>query len=580
MSEPTNGPRRGLPPEEPSDGALPDALFRPAPSHDPATPTGDVPVWQRPEQPRQASSSWGGEARDGDPRSVPEGRSRAARAVLDDPEPTGSGGSFGRSLALTTLSAIVPGSGLLGARQSWAKAVGAVTSLVFIAAIGLIGWSAFSDLGSLAGIAVDPEQLRRLSLILIGVGAVWVTLIAGTQVLTRPRRLGPTKKAVGAALVTILSLIISTPVAVAARYSFDQKKLVESVFQGQDQVKSSSRPTIVPTEADPWKEHPRLNILLLGGDNEESRDAQFGLRTDTIMVASIDTSTGRTTLIQIPRNVQRTPFPKGSEMYKLFPKGFKGPGDPEEWFVNGIWDSVERGDYPSVFVGQTYRGAEALKQGIEGITGLKMDYFVLLNIDGIQKLIDAMGGVTVNINERLPIAGNTQGKKPTGYLEPGPDQHLDGYHAMWYARSRSESTDYDRMARQSCLVNAIIKQANPTTMLTSYEAIAAASADMVLTDIPQEALQPMVKLSLKVQGADVERLVFAPGKNGYNYANPDFPAMRQAVQDAIATPETTAPSSTTSPDATTPGKSADPSAPATIVQGAQSVTDACAYNPK
>ena len=537
MSERETRPRRGLPPEEYPGGAA----------------SGD----------------------DGWDASVPMSKHGS---YVHDPEPEGS---FSRSLALTTLSAIVPGSGLLGARRAWAKAVGAVTSLLFIAAIGLVGWSAYSDLGALAGVAVDPDQLRRLSLILIGVGAVWVTLIAGTQVLTRPSRLGPTKKAVGAALVTILSLIISTPVAVAARYSFDQKKLVETVFQGQDQVKATSRPTIVPTEADPWKDHPRLNILLLGGDNAESRDPKYGLRTDTIMLASIDTSTGGTTIIQIPRNVQFTPFPKGSEMKKLFPRGFRGPGDEAEWYVNSIWDAVERGDYPDVFAGQTYRGAEALKQGVEGITGLKVDYFVLLNIDGIQKLIDAMGGVTVNINERLPIAGNTDGKKPTAYLEPGPDRHLDGYHAMWYARSRSESTDYDRMARQSCLVNAIIQQANPATILTSYEAIAAASADMVLTDIPQEVLQPMVKLSLKVQGSDVERLVFAPGKNGYSYANPDFEAMRQAVQDAIATPAApSTPTSTTSPTTTAPTASTDTSAPPTIVDGSQSVTDACAYNPK
>ena len=60
-----------------------------------------------------------------------------------------------------------------------------------------------------------------------------------------------------------------------------------------------------------------------------------------------------------------------------------------------------------------------------------------MNIDGLFGLIDAMGGVTVNVNGRIPMAGNSEGKTPTGWLEPGPDQHLDAYQAMWYARSRS-----------------------------------------------------------------------------------------------------------------------------------------------
>ena len=102
-----------------------------------------------------------------------------------------------------------------------------------------------------------------------------------------------------------------------------------------------------------------------------------------------------------------------------------------------------------------------------------MHYFALVNIDGLQQLIDAMGGVKLNVNRKLPIGGDHQtGARPHGWLKPGPDQLLDGYNAMWYARSRFDSDDYARMARQSCLVNAVIKQANPTTLLTSYEGIA------------------------------------------------------------------------------------------------------------
>lgn len=496
------------------------------------------------------------------------------------------------SIALTALSTVIPGAGLLGARTYFARWVGLLTSLLFIGTIAAMGWLAFSNFGSFAGFSVSPAKLRRLSRILPLIGLVWVALITITHLATRPRNLSPRRRATGAVMVTIFSLIVAAPVAVASRYSVDQQMLVEKVFQNEDEVTSTSRPTIDSSQPDPWQDHPRLNVLLLGGDSNDARDEEWGVRTDTIMVASVDTRTGRTTIIQIPRNVQFTPFPRGSTMREIYPDGFRGEGDPQQWFINTLWDTVERDDHPELFRGSTYRGAEALKEGVEGITGLDIDYFVMLNIDGIQRLIDAMGGVTVNINERLPRGGDSKGRKPNGYLEPGPNQHLGGYDAMWYARSRSDSDDYSRMARQSCLIGAMIKQASPKTMLTSYEAIAAASADMLVTDVPKEVLEPLLSLSLKVKDADIERLVFSPGKNGYDWADPDFVQMRRAVRNAInppppptATPstpvQTSSPSPLPSSSVTEDGtEEVEDSTPPTLVDGAQSVTDACAYNPE
>ncbi|MDO5736764.1 MAG: LCP family protein [Propionibacteriaceae bacterium] len=499
-------------------------------------------------------------------------------------------GILGRSAVFTVASTILPGLGLLGARSRIAKVLGVVLPVAMLGFIAWQGLSASTDFGDFAGFVVNPSELRTFTVVMVAVGLLWVTMIAGTHLLTRPKGWSWGRRALGAILVAALSFGVAGSAALAARYAYDTKKLVNTVFPSQDEVKSTSRPSIDAKEKDPWKNTPRLNILLVGADSANARDKAFSLRADTLMVASIDTTTGATTLVQIPRNVQYTPFPEGSEMAEEFPRGFRGEGDPAQWFINAMWEKTEL-EYPHLFEGQTYRGAEALKQGVQGITGLKIDYFMLLNIDGVQRLIDAMGGVTVNINRRLPVAGNTTGKRPTSWLEPGPDQRLGGYDAMWYARSRSDSSDYERMGRQSCLVNAIIKQANPATMLSSYEAIAAASADMVMTDIPQQVLEPMVSLSLKVKDADITRLVFSPGKNGYDFARPDFEAMNQAVQDAIApvtASVTPLPTATSTPDATpttespaTTSPSPEPSVSptATLVEGAQGVEDACAYNP-
>ena len=514
--------------------------------------------------------------------------------------------SFRRSAALTAASAILPGAGLLGAKSRWAKILGILIPSGFLLLLVLLAWQAIMNTKRVLGWVASPKALVVIMMALI-IGAIGLPLlIATTHLLTRPRGLEMAKRGIGAGLVVALTFVTSAPLAVGARYTLSQLDLLSKVFR---EGPAPGQPTIDPGAANPWENTPRVNILLLGADSTGSRIADnkgsYIPRTDTIMVASINTSTGDTALIQIPRNVQHTPFPAGSKLEQLFPRGFRGAGNEQEWFVNAIWERTVSGDMPQMAEAVSsapYPGAEALKQGVEGITGLHMDYFALVNIDGLQALIDAMGGVRLNVNRKLPIGGDhSTGARPHAWLDSGPDQLLDGYHAMWYARGRYhvKGADFDRMARQSCLVNAVIKQADPLTMLTRYEGIAQASSDMVMTDIPQDVLALIAQLALKVKDASVSRLAFVDGQNGFVSANPDFTLTRKRVQDAITpptqaseptgnttpntpteTPSTTKPSPTptkqTSPEQ--PQPSATPSdAPAST---AEQVTNACAYNPQ
>ncbi|MDO5678413.1 MAG: LCP family protein [Propionibacteriaceae bacterium] len=493
------------------------------------------------------------------------------------------------SLLLTAASTVLPGSGLLGAPQRWLKITGAVTSVLALALGAFFLTWALGDTAGFASVTVDPSFLTRTSFALIGLGLLWVALIATTHIATRPGGLVHGKRLLGAVVVTALAFGVSAPSALGARYSRDQVMLVEKVFgpiTADEEVVSSTRPTLAadPKE-DPWKDIPRVNILLLGADGNEARAdavAEFGIRTDTIIAASIDTTTGDTLLVQVPRNVRFTPFKEGSELHDIWPRGQRGEEESDAW-INGLWRKIEM-DYPDVLRGQTYRGAEALKQGVESITGLEADYFMMLDIDGLERLITAMGGVRVNINEPLPMGRAKNCRDPEKCLMPGPNQRLNGYEAMWYARSRVTTSDYSRMARQSCLIDAVIKQANPATMLTSYEGIASAASHMITTDIPQRDLKAFVELAFKVKDAKIQRLVFTPGKNGYSYENPDFEAMRQAVEDAINPPApdpVVTPTDTPSSEPTTASPSPSPSAsatPAELVEGAQTVADACAWH--
>jgi LCP family protein required for cell wall assembly len=192
--------------------------------------------------------------------------------------------------------------------------------------------------------------------------------------------------------------------------------------------------------------------------------------------------------------------------------------------------------HPHVLGQSADEGADAIKEAVAGATGLRVDYYVLVDFDGFRQLVDAMGGITVNVNVPVAINGQTDaGIPPTGYIEPGPHQHLDGFHALWYARGRYGADDYQRMARQRCVVNAIIDQANPWNLLRRYQALATAGSQVVKTDIPRELLPAFVKLALKAKDHRARSVLFRLSDR-FNPNDPDFGYMHRVVQKAVAGP--------------------------------------------
>lgn len=610
--EESNGaaPRRGATDEADFSGLFRDVRPRRLLTDDDATevrPRTRDTLWRADDAGREGGESSSdaslldGLLREDEPEEGSAAETHTNSSATEDSEQQRSKPGFGRTILCTFLSTFLPGLGLVGSRQKTTRWIGALVTLGFVG-LAVAGAALFASrvkpdegesfisaaASAAVGVASGRGMLHIATVLLVAVGLLWVALIVATHIATRPRNITQGKRLVGSVLVGILSLAVAAPVAVGAAYSQVLAATLHKTFPTGGEVVSNSKPNI-DDGPNPFGDLKRLNILLIGSDLDAGRIAsgvkdRSGFRTDTVMLASVDTTTGRTALIQIPRNLQHTPFPEGSEMAEEFPDGFRGEGEEAEWYFNAIWERVDR-DYPHLLEGQTYPGAEALKQGVEGITGLPVHYFLLLNIDGLRNLIDAMGGVTVNINERLPMGGSSSNPGATwGYLEVGADQHLDGIEGVWFARSRWMSDDYSRMRRQSCLIKAITDQANPGTLLTRFEAIAGASSDMVMTDIPQEILEPLTDLALKTQKQPMERLAFVPGQNGYSYADPDFETMRQHVQDLI-NPPTTAPSPSASPAASPssePSPSAEPSDDDAKEpkDGAQNVADACAFNPK
>lgn len=530
--------------------------------------------------------------------AAPGNAAPGSSAPPERPDPTARRGhhadrtqaAFQRSAAWTALGAVLPGVGLI---KTGHRVAGGIILTVFLGGVLGLGLWALTNRSSLIAAAVDPTTLNALSIGLIVLAVLWVGVIVVTNLALRPRGLAQTQRLLSGLLVGVLAFVVAAPMAVAARYSHDQASVVDTVFKSGKKSKSATRPSVDPAQPDPWADKGRLNVLLLGGDSGSGRSKADGIRTDTVIVASIDTATGDTTLFSLPRNAAKMPFPAGSKLAEFYPYGFYDgfDGNNQEYALNAMYRNVPA-EHPGA-VGETdHEGADVLKVSVGEALGLKLDYYALVDLDGFEEMVDALGGITVNINKHVPVGGNTdRGILPDRWLEPGENVHLKGSDALWFARGRYGGDDFQRMGRQRCVVDAVIRQANPQTVLTRYEAIARASKDIVQTDIPQEMLPALLELALRAKDGKTRSVLFVSGEKGFVSADPDWDAVKKRVAKALeetqkkpAAPSTPKPEKSDEPkDSPSPSASASsdssPTPSADPTEASQANADACAWDP-
>jgi len=428
--------------------------------------------------------------------------------------------SLGGALGVTFLGAVLPGSGYLWTRRR----LGWLVLLPFLAGLGLLGYYA-QDVRRALDFAFDPTRLRVAAGVIGFAFVVWAFTVVTTYAMARPLGMSRLEKALGGLVVALLCILVALPAVQSVRLSNTQAHLVATVF---DDEQTQTIPEGA-TEEDPWAGRDRVNVLLLGGDGGIGRE---GIRTDSVILLSMNTQTGKSVMFSLPRNMMNAQFPDDSPLHDVFPEGFAGEGDPGSWMLNAVYGQVPA-LYPGILGTSENEGADAIKQAVAGSLGTHVDYYVLINLMGFQQLVDAIGGVTVNINEPIAINGNTDlGIPPTGYLEPGPDQHLDGFHALWYSRGRWGSDDYERMLRQRCMVHAIIDEADPLNVLRRYQDLAKAGEEILRTDIPRELMPAFVDLALDVKGKRVKSIAFVSSDRFFS-GDPDFTWMQSVVAKAL-----------------------------------------------
>ncbi len=480
--------------------------------------------------------------------------------------------TFGRALVATAAATVAPGTGHLILHR---VRTGALILATFLACVlAVVGAVVLMPRSSLLQNLLSTRVLVVAVVACLAAGVAWIAVIVRTYLLARPRDLPLTQQVLGAAVVTVLCLLIAAPLGFGANLANSQRNLLNTLFPSGTGG----------TTADGISK-PRLNILLLGSDAGPDRT---GTRTDTMMVASIDTRTGRTILFGLPRNIGFAQFPPGSPMAEEFPKGFHDPSDPASgnYLLNAVYAYGH--EYPALApAGPTADpGLNLLQSSISYMLGLPIDNYLEVNMAGFAAIIDALGGLRVDVGpERIPIGGiSPTGRpiRPLGYIEPGLQQ-LTGEQALAFARSRTNSTDYVRMGRQRCLIQYVLDQKSPTDLLTNFQAVARATTDSVSTNIPQDLLPALVALAGEsTNGVPLESVAFDPNlpdpnepDGRFDTGDPDFAYMREVVRttidrDPAATPPTTAaaPSTTRSPSgsATPTPTSAPPIAPTSLAQ--------------
>lgn len=455
------------------------------------------------------------------------------------PDASDSGAMTKRGWWLVVLNLLLPGSAQVLAGNRRLGRIGLRATLlswfliIVVAGLALFARPVFLWLTIGAG-WFSALVLTLAQILLVGYVALWIVLTFDVLRLVRLVKV-PTASRFA---IPVVALILLGLVGGAAGYA---ATAVGSVRSTISTIFGQSGPSLPPSDG-------YYNILLLGADSGDGRDS---MRFDSISVVSVNAETGAVTITGIPRELPNAPFSEGSPMQELYPNGFEGHGSSTcGWngWMNHVRNAAEvcRDDkgvslYPDAAATGSDPGIEATKDAAEGVLGIEIPYYVFVDMHGFADVVDALGGVDINVVERLPKGGPPEGWHGTdandwaiGWIEPG-QQHMDGDTAQWYARSRYTTSDWDRMKRQRELQEAILDQFTPQTVLTRFNEVAAAGTALISTDLPQDKLPEFFDLMMKAKEQQVSTIELTP-ENGVDEHQPDYAYIHEMIQQALHPP--------------------------------------------
>lgn len=250
----------------------------------------------------------------------------------------------------------------------------------------------------------------------------------------------------------------------------------------------------------------QVNILLLGSDQ---RPNEGGFRTDVILLLTINSE---------EESVSLTSFPRDLYVYI--------PG----WRMDRINAAQVRG------------GFELTAQTLDYNFGVRPDFYVFINFNGFMNLIDALGGITVNVGRTL----TDQREGPGDFTVPAGSVTMDGETALWYVRSRGTSSDFDRTRRQQEVLLALFSRLLSLNALTKAPQLYDQFKQTIETNMGIAEILPFVPLAATVNGnGQIHRYAIGPSdvesyrtQFGAAVLLPKRDVVREIMLQALSSPET------------------------------------------
>jgi LCP family protein required for cell wall assembly len=289
-----------------------------------------------------------------------------------------------------------------------------------------------------------------------------------------------------------------------------------------------------------WDQKGRLNVLLVGMDG--GRAGVQSYLTDTMIVVSIDPPTGRVAFISLPRDTINVPLPSNWPAHRSLGGTFNDK-------INTRYTQARY--HPELFPGSNAeRGFEALMGALGTLYGLEIDYYVAVDLDSFRNVVNALGGVIIDV--QVPLydpaypADDGRGKLKL-YIPPGMVK-MNGQQALAYARSRHETSDFDRSARQQRVITSVRDQTDIGDLLQPgvlNKLIGSVRRD-VKTNIPKNLVPRLLSLAQDIDLDRRENLVLSDGAGFQTVCDPcgpmklwalkpDVAKIRSAVQNVFAT---------------------------------------------
>jgi LCP family protein required for cell wall assembly len=457
------------------------------------------------------------------------------------------------------LSLLFPGLGHAYA-GAWYRALGFAAAPFLLLALGLGIVATYRV--ELVGVVLQPAML--IAIFVGNAGALVYRVVAAVDayrvVLFLNRwdegagRLGPSRSVLApisvAGLLGVL-LVMGGAHAAVAYYDLQALDLVQGIFNPigeEDPTPNPSAPvasspggspeavetrlstpppgaTAAPAgpSLPPWDGKERLNVLLIGSDRRPNEGAY---NTDTLIVASVDPASGQIAMFSLPRDA--TGIPLVGPARSFF-------GTTWNRKINALFGQARA--RPDIFPGDRLSGYQALKDTLGGLYGLPIQYFVEVDFGGFTQVVDALGGVTINV--QLPVVddyypgdeGALRVYIPTGV------QHMTGAEALVYARSRHGSSDFDRAARQQRVLLSLRQQADFATLLQRLPELVRSTKKAVKTDFPVAKLPELIELARRIDAGNIRSYVFTPpryGTEGYVNGSYVLQANVTAIREAAA----------------------------------------------